>query len=211
MKNNKMLKSVLVLAVAVLSVSLVAGTASAVITGSKHDFSGEAWNSGSDEVCNVCHTPHNADATPLAPLWNHESSVGPWTPYADTNGTLDATDVADPSGASKACLSCHDGTVALDSYGGVTGGTNITGSDLLSADLSNDHPISFTYDSALQTADGGLNDPTSLGNGVQLFGAGNDQVECSSCHDVHNGAGVVGQLLVSTNSGSALCLTCHAK
>ena len=39
-----------------------------------------------------------------------------------------------------------------------------------------------------------------------------NKLECSSCHDVHNGAAEdVGNLLVKSNSGSALCLTCHLK
>jgi len=36
------------------------------------------------------------------------------------------------------------------------------------------------------------------------------QVQCASCHDVHNGSGVE-KLLRKTNVASALCLTCHNK
>ena len=31
------------------------------ITGSAHDFSGQGW--GTTEICEPCHTPHNADAS----------------------------------------------------------------------------------------------------------------------------------------------------
>jgi len=40
--------------------------------------------------------------------------------------------------------------------------------------------------------------------------SGGDSVECSSCHDVHNGTGF-GALLKVDNAGSQLCLTCHTK
>ncbi|NOZ04723.1 MAG: cytochrome c3 family protein, partial [FCB group bacterium] len=80
--------------------------------------------------------------------------------------------------------------------------------------LSNDHPVSFTYDASLATTDGDLYNPTTTNSGLggkisddMLVGG---KVECSSCHDVHNGSGVA-TLLVKNNGGSALCLTCHAK
>jgi len=71
-----------------------------------------------------------------------------------------------PDGVSKLCLSCHDGTVALDSYGGVNGSTIITGSALLGTDLSTSHPISMKYDAALASTDGKLWDPTSKDSGL---------------------------------------------
>jgi predicted CXXCH cytochrome family protein len=185
------------------------------IVGSAHDFSGAAWNT-TDEICIVCHTPHNADMTvPDAPLWNHQvTSVSNYTLYSSLtfNG---AASIGQPDGSSKLCLSCHDGTVALENFSGMTTGTNyITGDALIGTDLSDDHPISFTYDAALATADGGLFDPTITPSGLggtitntMLYG---DKMQCASCHDVHNGAGVV-FLLRKSNTASALCLTCHDK
>ena len=185
------------------------------ITGSAHDFSGDAWNS-SGEICIVCHTPHNADITVSdAALWNHDiDNTTTYTLYSTT--TLTATDLAQPSGVSKLCLSCHDGTVALDNFGGTTTGTNyVTGAFNVDTDLSDDHPVSFTYDSALASADGGLNDPsvdtTSLGGTIAAdLLVGGTELECSSCHDVHNAYGN-SSLLVIANTTSALCLTCHDK
>jgi len=181
------------------------------ITGSAHDFSGKTWNPGG-EVCVVCHTPHGAVTGLTAPLWNHEVTTTTFTLY--TSASLDATS-NQPDGSSKLCLSCHDGTVAMDNFGGQTGGTKfIGGNDLLGTDLSSEHPVSFTYDAALATTDGGLFDPITTSSGVgstinaDLLLAG--KVQCSSCHDVHNGSGVA-KLLVKSNAGSALCLTCHNK
>jgi len=182
------------------------------IAGSAHDFSTETWNT-TDEICIVCHTPHNADVTVAdAPLWNHELTTSTFTLY--TSPTLDAT-LGQPTGSSKLCLSCHDGSVALENFSGATTGTHfITGGTLLGTDLSDDHPISFVYNTALATTDGGLNDPSVALSGLggtiaedMLFGG---TMQCASCHDVHNSAGV-NDLLLKSNSASALCLTCHAK
>lgn len=198
------MKKVLVLVAAAL---LISGTGFAVITGSAHDFQADSWGNG--EICAPCHTPHNGDMLNDAPLWDHDITAATFTPYTGT-GTLDATDVGQPSGVSKLCLSCHDGTVGLGAFGGATNTDFITGGALVGTDLSNDHPVAFTYDGTLVTADGELNDPTVGGIPALLFGIGNDQLECASCHDVHNTANIAG-LLVMDNAASALCLTCHAK
>ena len=128
--------------------------------------------------------------------------------------------VGQQSASSKACLSCHDGTVALGSFGGRTSSVFISGSDKLGTNISNDHPVSFTYNAALATADGTLNNPTvktvsALGG--KTIDAGmliGHKVECASCHDVHavkgNSATDIKLLLVK-NTASALCLTCHKK
>ncbi|NOX97083.1 MAG: cytochrome c3 family protein [Nitrospirae bacterium] len=182
------------------------------ITGSAHDFSSKTWNP-SGEICRVCHTPHDANTSVTgAPLWNHAVTTANFTLYSSS--TLNAT-MAQPGGPSKLCLSCHDGTVAIDNFGGRTTGTKfIWGNYLIGTDLSNDHPISFTYDAALATADDGLYNPTTqtsgLGGTINSDMLIDDKVECSSCHDVHNGSGVA-DLLVKSNGASALCLTCHNK
>lgn len=184
----------------------VSGSLFAVISGSAHDFATAGWN-GTGEICIVCHTPHNAMST-NGPLWNHTETSATFTLYSSPS--LDATDLGQPAGVSKLCLSCHDGTVALDSFGGATGSTFITGTDNLGTDLSNDHPISFTYPST----DTGLFDPTTTSSGLgstisaDLLVGG--KVECSSCHDVHNKYNL-SYLLKISNAGSALCLVCHNK
>jgi predicted CXXCH cytochrome family protein len=198
--------------VGLVSLPLVA---SAVITGSAHDFTTETWNT-TGEICVVCHTPHNGDTTAAdAPLWNHVVSSATFTPYTGP-GTLDATDVGQPDGPSLLCLSCHDGTVGLGQFGGNTTNADlITGPARVGTDLSNDHPISFAYTDGLATTDGQLFAPTTtnsgLGGTIQADMLFLDKVQCASCHDVHNGPGATGPLLVKTNAASALCLTCHNK
>lgn len=189
---------------------LMAPVILAQIAGSAHDFSDEAWSNG--QICIVCHTPHNADTTVTdSPLWNHAVTASTFTVY--TSNTLNAT-VGQPDGISKLCLSCHDGTVALDSYGGNTGTTMIAARADFGTDLTNDHPISFTYDDTLASTDGGLFAPstqaTTLGGTIATDLLSGGQMECSSCHDVHNQYNLT-HLLKIGNGHSALCLTCHDK
>ncbi|MEI6455625.1 MAG: cytochrome c3 family protein [bacterium] len=201
--------------VLILSSFLAMSGFSQSIVGSAHDFSAQSWNL-SGEICICCHTPHNANITvPDAPLWNHQNTAAVFQLYTSPTFNGAAT-ITQPSGSSKLCLSCHDGTVALENYGTTTNGTHfITALNNLGSDLRNDHPISFIYDAALASADQGLWDPTThlsgIGTGTiantMLF---NNKMECASCHDVHNSTGYA-HLLLKANTSSALCLTCHNK
>jgi predicted CXXCH cytochrome family protein len=194
---------------------------------SHHDFSGAAWSN--NEICVPCHTPHNADMNVMsAPLWNHEVTTASYTVYASSS--LNAAP-GQPSGVSRLCLSCHDGTVAFDNHGGATNGSRFTNFGNLSTILSDDHPISFLYNSALAAVDGELRDPdtapSGLGGTITDDLLENGSLECTSCHDVHisrNTQGCTGchnthgpvlttktlSLRVS-NDNSALCFTCHIK
>ncbi len=189
--------------------SLAATRATAGIQNTAHDFSTRSWNT-TGQLCVVCHAPHNASSS-VTPLWNHATTTATFTVY--TSPSLSAA-VGQPSASSKACLSCHDGTVAIDSFGLATGSTLMEGEEKLGTNLTNDHPISFTYDTALATADGGLRDPATTSSGLGgtinndlLLGG---KVECASCHDVHNSSNL-SKLLVKSNVGSGLCFTCHSK
>ncbi|RME94158.1 MAG: cytochrome C [Verrucomicrobia bacterium] len=182
----------------------------AELAGSAHDFSGEAWSGG--DPCVVCHTPHGAlQDESEAPLWNHELTGASFRLYASP--TLNAT-LEQPAGVTRLCLSCHDGTVALDSFGGRTGNEMIGAAGRLGSDLSDDHPVGFVFDDNLAQEDGGLHPPSSTPSGLgrtiaqDLLRQG--RLECTSCHDVHNSSNQP-HLLVMSNRGSALCLTCHRK
>jgi len=208
-----MSRKILALPLALLGIGGLALVFSESVFQSKHNLSfsglGPVTAATEAEVCIFCHAPHNAGAE--APLWNRFSSGAVYQPYTSSSAVAV---VGQPSGASKLCLSCHDGTVALDSFGGATGTTFLTGPTLLGTDLSNDHPVSFIFDSALAAADGGLENPATAPSGLLgtiredlLF---NDRMECASCHDVHNSYNQAG-LLVKSNAASALCATCHTK
>jgi len=194
----------------VAAAAVIGGQLFASIGGSKHDFQSSGWTT---EICKPCHTPHEADLTVTdAPLWNHEVSVATYTPY--DSPTMDVT-MVEPGPVSKLCLSCHDGTVALDSFGGGTGSNFIPAGSNLGTDLSDDHPIGITW--THQTILGTCNPchfpisrpPETMD--APFFsddGGVTYKVECASCHDVHNSKNNT-FLLQIDNTGSALCLYCH--
>jgi len=197
----------------------IAQSGLAQIAGTAHDFSTESWAPGTNRGCGVCHTTHQSISLISAPLWNHETTVvAGYTLY--NSPTFDGgSTITDPGASSRLCLSCHDGTVALENFGGITSGTNYIDESsriggVSGSDMSTEHPISFDYTDALATSDGGLFQPTTTNSGLggtidndMLFGS---RMECASCHDVHNRYGVQ-HLLKLSNVNSELCLTCHNK
>ena len=186
------------------------------VEGSPHDFSGTnyTWNTRHG-VCSPCHAAHNTDPLQVVPLWAHQTTAGPFVMYSSP--TMNATDLptTSPNGVSLACLSCHDGTVAINApIGGLA--TNATAYYIdpgakIGPDLHTTHPISFTYDAVLAAADGQLENPVTyhIGDqktlltvnnapvpltwdGTSLTGKSIDEallvahkMQCSSCHDPH--------------------------
>lgn len=67
------------------------------------------------EVCVYCHTPHGANANVTLPLWNRTIKATTYTTYAALGTTTLSQAVTQPGPSSLACLSCHDGQVAVDS------------------------------------------------------------------------------------------------
>ncbi|MBL0064860.1 MAG: hypothetical protein IPP38_07500 [Bacteroidetes bacterium] len=194
-----------------------------------HDFSAEIWNTYNytttlgQQLCQPCHTPHNANLSVTeAPLWNHELSTANYTFFESIKdqSNLGVTAI---DGTSKLCLACHDGTVALGSFGGQVGTQYITGGYNFSADLRNDHPVSVDYLQALSGGYGDLHQTTHLFStydtlnltyvaGSQPVSAMLDasgKVQCTSCHSAHSNS--TPYLMKMDNRGSALCLACHNK
>ena len=160
------------------------------------------------QVCIFCHAPHNS--TPVRPLWNRAMPLDAYTIY--TSRALDA-EPGQPTGMSKMCLSCHDGTIALGAVNSrgqqilMSGGVQQipVGPGRLGTDLRDDHPISFVFGSTLAANDRKLVDPGLLPHDVMLDS--NGELQCSSCHDAHNNQ--FGKFLVMDNTESQLCVTCH--
>jgi len=173
-------------------------------------------------VCVFCHTPHNAQPESLAPLWNRALSLeNQYTmyrsPYFDSKVTSTPTK---PTGASRVCLSCHDGTLALNRYGRTVLGSSeapkyLTGRANLTTKLSYDHPISFPYTTELSIS-ANLVNPGLLTGAVKLDK--NGYLQCTSCHNPHDNE--FGNFLVMNNGDptkpdynpavpSPLCVTCH--
>jgi len=195
--------------------------------------SGTVKASTESQICVFCHTPHGSTPA-ITPLWNRKLSSATYTVYTSSSldanaiqGTLDQ-----PGGSSKLCLSCHDGTLAIGNVnvlngqgsavtqggqavtmtGTGTGGVMPSGSGdtsgytrKLGVDLTNDHPISVTYTTALANRDGELRavdanqkwpaDGSVIGvrgSGyrpkapLEPTGAGAlGQLQCATCHDPH--------------------------
>lgn len=192
-------------------VAMFGMTGSAYAIGSSHNLA-----SGNEEVCIYCHTPHNGDTT-KAPLWSRLDTAGGYTAY--TSPTIDMT-ISSPQGVSLACLSCHDGSLAFNALTNVGNfadavnvGTMPAGDRNFGLVLSNQHPISITYDNdGTGFSDTAFADAT-LGKvgALPLYGVDSDQVECGSCHDPHLDEAVDASLLRIPNISSNLCLTCHVK
>jgi len=175
------------------------------------------------EACVYCHTPHGGLTE--RPLWNRTLPVGPYRMY---DGTLDMVADAQPTGTSRLCLSCHDGTRALDDVRnppltrtgpappGETikrcatdchhGGDPAGGFDWehvwFDTDLRKQHPISVTYD---PSRDAGFQ-PIAVveAAGLRLE---DGRVQCNTCHDPHTQQFT--KFLRIANTAGSLCLTCH--
>ncbi len=218
-----------------LGLLLAVSVTNAGIVESKHDLSTSGGitdksqgASPTDRICIFCHTPHNAN--PAVPLWNHDSSSATFTPYSGLDlDHVTWSSATGPNELSKLCLSCHDGTVAvnsqlnssdptmgsgteLDASGMLVAGSNLGAN--LQSDLSNDHPISFDYILADSTDAELVNIATvKSSTDLKFYGASETIMECSTCHDVHEyGATADMQpFLNESKAASNLCLSCHVK
>lgn len=188
------------------------GLADESIVNSLHDLSargpGPIRAVSETEICIFCHTPHNA--APLTPLWNREN---PRTHYRIYQSSTTDARIDQPSGPSKMCLSCHDGSMALgnvlsrpDAHPIVmTARTIPPGTADLTNDLSDDHPIGFRYDRSLSNRDPQIRPPEVISEKLPLGGHG--EMHCTTCHDPHNNE--LGNFLRIPDRMSIICISCH--
>ena len=218
------MKKHLFFAVLLVAVAMIAaGTAMAGVgvIGTKHDMRGVTNATGTlgfsatdSEVCVYCHTPHSASTVITTLLWNKaDASSQAYTPYASTSidGTIDAVMGAQ----TRICLSCHDGSNSIFNMvnppnsggyvdgmsaaaGNISAGGMITGNPQLTADFSNDHPVSITYN----VLDTGLANPVPA-----VFPMYAGKLECGSCHAVHDNTNA--PFLRASNTASGMCRQCH--
>lgn len=232
----KTIKSILLGAAAT---GAIASSAHAQIASSAHNFSSNLWSQ--NQICLPCHTPHHAiDGMPR--LWNHELTTATYQMHgvsysgvggAGTGVTIGAPFTAETNfdSVSRMCLSCHDGTVALDSFGGTTGSTTLASSDPanLGTDLEDDHPVgsdgiyfNSTDPNRPSWWTGAFVAPTgstfstvgalSLKSWTSAGGTAYKVVGCTTCHNPHNRYGGQHMLgMAGSNLGSTLCLNCHIK
>ena len=201
-----------------------------------------------NRICIFCHAPHNTyrlstatgGAGPLAPpeydylpLWNHllpdpyvaytMYDNGPGAPQSGPKASQAILLGMTPGSVSLLCLSCHDGSIAVNSYGNdaqlskSTGGNRISTQYVIGQDkyLGNHHPIGFDYDGAqaadieIRSADSAMLTATSFVRD-HLYTNGSN-MECGTCHSVHNKGNTGETLLWRSDQNSELCLSCHDK
>lgn len=220
------------------------------ILGSKHDFSGLNKRAGvvamptvafSDygNPCVYCHIPpEQADTDSIA-----KGAIEGWNRYQPATDSFQLYDswyldskTRTPSPITLLCLSCHDGTMAVDmvvnkpSTFDVKEDTamhmRINGADNtlscgkchngrvahdiaikhIDTDLRNDHPVSMRY-AGLLRSDEDFRQPHTPGGFSNGVKLYEGRVECASCHNVHDPSK---DLFLRANS-DILCQTCHTK
>ncbi len=194
----------------------------AQIQGSAHDFSNDGWSD--NQICKPCHTPHNAMSIDIngygtERLWNHglpaENQI-----YNTHDGDLPRNDALDAY--SILCMGCHDGTVALDTFGGNIGTQIMSGSEMLGTDLTDDHPVGGAavwnpiYEGTRYHPrtewEGVVFGGDTMGRLQKMLIAGVEQsvISCATCHEPHRRGGNE-YLTRIDNDGSQMCLACHLK
>lgn len=237
------MKKVLLFVLALTVVIGVATIVSARIASTPHDVA--------PEPCAMCHTPHHAVGYPL---WNRQQDNQTYSMYDSDTFDMgpDNTSPTALNGNSRLCMVCHNGLLStLVNYPGPCstpdsdydydmpdGSCAQVGdgpADGWSTDnnLTNDHPLDFTYDPSLDSIidnNGFPNiDNTTYtgrsfipgeytGTYYPLFSNtvdGVNRFECSTCHSVHDTADYPDKgtyqvyFLRTDNTGSAMCMDCH--
>jgi predicted CXXCH cytochrome family protein len=214
---------VLAMALVVGAIVPLRGVDKAVIINSRHDLRATSTATikaagpvgSGEQLCVFCHTPHNSN--PGTELWNQTMGTTAFGTY--TSSTLQSNvGAVTAQDASKLCLSCHDGTIALgdtvrngqiafvqgNAYQlPATSSSNLTGS--AGVGFSDDHPFAFAPNlSNLEMQAPPPGDRVKLINGT---------IQCTSCHNPHSEFAdpTEGKFLVKLNQGSALCVSCHQK
>lgn len=140
-----------------LSYNVEAGGAGAVMDTMKNNYF---------EICVYCHTPHGANAQVRAPLWNRTVNTSEYTIY-DKPRTLNRP-IGQPGPNSLTCLTCHDGTITIDSI------INMPGSGKYSKNQE-------AGGSDLTFLDTWTTPKTSLGH--FKMGSARDNGYCTLCHN----------------------------
>ncbi len=183
------------------------------IVHSKHNLSatgtGDIKTPGTNMVCIFCHTTHTRGNN-NGPLWNREKSNVEYIVY--DSSTLYST-IDQPDGATKLCLSCHDGNIAMGQVIKGPKKLSVNNSESgripknrysnLGRNISDDHPVSFNANYAVSAKPELLHPHAGDPVGYDSFG----KIQCTSCHDPHEDA--LPKFLVKTVLNGELCKTCH--
>lgn len=210
---------------------VTAGTLSAQqesVAGTLHNLSasgpGEVRSLTESEICKFCHVPHSA-VQPAA-LWGHALSKATYATPQVKRGRPDARPAPQPQGASRLCLSCHDGTVALGDVAGQPRRIQMAGGrermqqgdrGFIGTDLTGSHPVSFVVeggelDTQLSDSDMGLRPVPAIRAQSRVRLDNENRMQCTSCHDPHSDRnyqeGKVPHFWVGSTVDE-VCNTCH--
>ena len=180
----------------VVSTTVALAGESRSVFDTRHNLSvtgkGDLKSTTETRVCIFCHSSHNASRD--GPLWNHETTApGKFKTY-DRSTMASRPD--QPNGATKLCLSCHDGTIAVGALKGLSQPIpmqNVGGSgeipqvrkSNIGTDLSGTHPVSIKFSQSVALSVGHLRwPPVDPENKVGVDA--NGFVQCTSCHDPHD-------------------------
>lgn len=215
-----------VFAMSLAFVAVFSSRSGAGVATTKHNFgsmSPEAVKTTStSEICIFCHAPHNT--APAIAMWNRTVPGDIYDIYASQSIVAAQ---GQPTGSSKLCLSCHDGTIAIGSLLNIPGQTTeplggtlpipesagrITPEGKIAAaspsyigtNLRDDHPISFAY-SLSYPSNVEIKSPGSFPAGMKLDNFG--KLQCTTCHDPH-GTNYT-KFLVTPLDNAQLCTACH--
>lgn len=183
-------------------------SADQIMLNGKHNLSvtgpGKLKAQSERRICVFCHVPHGA------PGGNNRPATSASAGRAAVSSRANDPRAGGPNGASRTCLSCHDGTIAVGqtlaagniAMRGTPDGKIETGSARID-DLSSSHPVSFRLISSTRDRVPPAGDRVKLDH--------NGMVQCTSCHDPHSEENVPGEkkFLVKSSRSSALCESCH--
>lgn len=164
----------------------VTNTRHNMMQSTQETFAGASMNpyrNSYGEVCVYCHTPHGANTSAAAPLWNRLLPTTTYTTYDQLNTSTLTQTVSQPGAASLPCLSCHDGSQAVDAI------INMPGSGQYDAAA---RPWTYvaTTGTRKSTNHAGFGvSYTNAGVVGGMFGVG---TSCMSCHNPISGTGQPG-------------------
>ena len=191
------------------------------IANTKHDLSSTSTaaikSTTQGDTCVFCHIAHNGQPAAFRPLWSHTMTTTnlTWAPTTTVRGTtLPTSIISTQLAGSRACMSCHDGTVALgDLFKGVdttVAGTNVltgklnAGVNLLNpATMQTNHPLGVPKPAAVT----GFTAFKTVASTSAVNYDSQGLVQCDSCHNPHDNT--FGTFLKINPAGGAICLTCH--
>ncbi len=228
-----------------LVVGLVFGLSTLVlagIDGSHHDFIngvGYIYDANVKQLCIACHVPHAsltksgswspskailwAQGTTISGVTNWWTSGDFWYTNFSVSGRFAANTPAF-DGSTKRCMSCHDGSLFLNTGAWETDARTFATSAKIT-DLTTVHPVAVEYYNSANELPNEFNSvavaigagKTRLydanGNKIVDSGASAAWVGCGSCHDPHNSVSYSGIRKFARPSiiNSELCTACHKK